>query len=464
VTTEDCISNFEVTLIYEPIDTSLKSFVDSWHARLKEASKKKGFESSGMCQEFMEWAIEACYCVVNVALLLSIHTKKTLALNLDWFFVDSDNKVKFLLPIFQSVMKPLSPLEFDAVFPQLTAEARWCYEGELKDSQSQAGGATARRLLNYAAGVIVFYVLFGEPPFGKGDPLKKKRTLEESKPEAKWAKPDRTQHYEQASIEYTLNNSVLLKVLDRNQSQIARIVELVMMLGDLTRVSETNDSLANFDPLLELLSLLDTCFPTDSKKTDLEVFLRFVEEHPCFLEKEGVLQQKAYLPSNLVAICDNSKRFKLFQILFDDSVIMDLHRPSTAASAGLMRKHTLHWQNETGSSSVGFLCKFYYSELTWLEASFSLDNKPISVKLLVDDKKNPIKDTIFNNFLSDTYRIRPIDTLIDKWTSFLSLVEKKESKESHFAQLSKSCEVFDEYRQQPAFDVADLANDQSRLG
>lgn len=462
--TEDCISNFEVSLVYEPFEQTLKSYVDSRLFSIREASKKKAAPIEHMVNEYCAWALKACHAVVNIAILLNLHTTGTYALNLEWFVIDKNENVKFLIPAFHSLMRPLSALEFEAVMANLTAEGRWCYEGEPKDFSSNENSMNSTRILNYAAGVIIFYVLFGEPPFGVQPAAKKHKSKEESKWEVNASPTDKYHHYDIASIEHTVKNSVLYNRLDGSQAHVSKVVELVMMLGDVYGVQQPADMQATFDPLLELLGYLETTLGIDSSKSDLEFFLKLMEDHPLLIDSNDILQIKAHLPSNLTVICDNSKKFKLFQVLFDDMVIMDFYRPYKGNSDTAERKKSTDWQWSANNSSVGLVCKFYYSERVWIEASFSSEFKPISIKLSEDEKKKHIKNTTFNSFLYDTYRITPIENLIDKWNVFLDNVDKKKSSDSQFMAMATAADIFDEYRQQSIFEVSDLSSEKSRLG
>jgi hypothetical protein len=462
--TEDCISNFEVALVFEPFEQSLKEYVDFRHRKLKDLSKKKGADPGSAARDYFGWALESCRVIANIALLLSLHTKKTMALNLEWFFVDHDEKLKFLIPCFHSLIRPLTPLEMDAVLNNLSNEAKWCYEAEFKDSHSQPSGAHSRKILNYSAGVIMFYILFGVPPFGSVPKTKKEKAKEESKWESKMSNVDKLHHYDPISIDFSVKNSLIFTQLEGNQGQISKIVEFILLLGEVKKVQDSDDNLAPFDPLLELLSYLETSLKMEPTANDLEYFLSAIEEHPSLSDTNHIMQAKAYLPSNLIVICDNSKKFKLYQILFDNMVIMDFHRPYNASQLSFLgRKNTMALNSDTSKTSVGFICKFYYSEVAWLEAHFSVDLKPLSITLLVDEKKPSIKTKNFHHFLSDSYRIIPIDNILESWTKFLTDIEKKEAKDSRFISMIKTSEVFDEYNQQMALSIADFNNEKSIL-
>lgn len=459
----DHISHFTVSIIYDPFSKKLKDHVDLNHHKINELIRKKASQSliTESVKDYYSWALRACHSIAYLGSVISLQYIKTGCLNFDWLFLDAKDNVRLLLPLFHPVMKSMTPSEFDLVAKNLSESAAWCLNHKVYSTDSQMSAAyIGRQLMNYSAGVIMFYILFGVPPFEADIPILTKKEKENGIYPQPVYPPSKDQQFCNLSIESCFKRSWISTYIDKKDTSLQKLVNLITLLGDPSLIKHSEKELAAFDPLLETIDFLESVMDNIPITRDTSFFLAMIEEHANFIENQEQLQVKAYLPSNIFVLCDNSKKCQEYQILLDGMVLMNLQRPAKVKNQPTRLKTNTMWGEQ---KEPEIKCKYYFSETVWIEVDFTEKMRPIRAKFLVDEKNKHLRETTYTEFLSSSYRVLPFDSLIEKWNSFLIQSEKREVKEVPFSTFKKNSDIISEYSQASLFDSAAVENQDSSL-
>ena len=412
----DKISYFLVEVVYEdfysPLYTSSKKQDIKTPLQPKSAGKKAHLSvgSYSIKNEVpVKSKAEMVYQLSYIAFVMQMYFGKVVGFcNFDWLFISNKGDIKILLPTYSLILTAKTLEDLTISLRQIQGDTRWCHQPQwFTWEKAKLNPPSLTNVLEYSLFVVIYFVVFGQLPFGKDNPQLSIIDLER--------------------VENALKDSPFAKL---DSSKSLHITHNLLLL--IKPIEEGKESSNN--PILEILMAIESLLPNTAHISDIKFLFSTVEDQETFLDGDG-LQAKAILPANLSIIKENNKKSgRVYQIMFNDMQLMELILPV--------------------NPSVQTKLKYFFSETAWLEMSLTPAFTPVSAKFMSGQSRHHIKEMVYSDFPED-YRILNFRATISRWVDFLASVEKKSAGESAtHGGGTQGLELINEYTYKSLFEMA----------